>query len=466
VTGRLSNSAVVWSLGFNFLRLASGVLLLPLLLRLLPKADLGMYYVFLSLNALVVVLDLGFSPTIGRFISYAMGGAKQLSARGMTAERAGGAPNYPLLWELLGTARVFYLYVVLAALALLGIGGSLMVWQKVGETSSPQITWLAWGISVAAICAETYFNVWNVFLRSINQVLPATRVSVAAYAARLVLACVLLLSGGGLLSLPLASLASCFVIRSLSRRRCLEALAAVPPPPRVDWRAHLRTIWPNSWRLGLYFAGAYLSTNANVLLCSSVFGLEANARYGLSLQVVNIIGGMASVWTYVKWPLMGQLIARRDIAGLRRVLWPRLWLQQTSYALLTIGLVALGPALIRLIGSDKELLPIVWLLLLAGNGFLEAHCSTWNTLISMWNQLPMLWPSLATNAAGLALNLALVTLAGGQPGLLVLGPLLASLAFNYWFWPRFGARTLDMGWWPFIRRSFISPSAGNIRPSR
>ena len=32
---RVSNSTVIWSWGFNFLRLASGVLLLPLLLRLL-----------------------------------------------------------------------------------------------------------------------------------------------------------------------------------------------------------------------------------------------------------------------------------------------------------------------------------------------------------------------------------------------------------------------------------------------
>ena len=53
-----------------------------------------------------------------------------------------------------------------------------------------------------------------------------------------------------------------------------------------------------------------------------------------------------------------------------------------------------------------------WMVLLAAYGFLEAHCSMWNTLISLWNHLPMLWPSLATNAAGLALNLIFVRRSG------------------------------------------------------
>ena len=454
LTRQALNSAVAWSLGFNLLRLASGILLLPLLLRLLPKPDLGMYYVFLSLNAIVVVLDLGFSPTIGRFINYAMGGAKKLSAYGLADEAPHGAPNYPLLWELLVTARIFFAYVVLGTFVLLGTFGSFMVWQKIGETSSIPLTWTAWGISILAVAAETYFNVWNIFLRNLNQVLAATRISVLAYSLRFVLACLLLLAGGGLLSLPIASLVTSLVIRNLSRRGCMQVLSACPPPQTVGWRAQFRTIWPNSWRLGLYFGGTYLSTNANVLLCSSAFGLEANARYGLSLQVISIISGMASVWTAVKWPLVGQLVAKQNIERVREVLWPRIWLQVASFIALATCAIALGPYLIRFIGSDKEMLPFAWMVLLALNGLLDAHCYVWNTLISLWNRLPMLWPSLATNAAGLALNLVFIRFPNAQPGYLVLGPLLASAALNYWFWPNHGARTLNLSWFQFLRYGF------------
>ena len=442
---RLSDSTVAWSWAFNFLRLASGVLLLPLLLRQLPKADLGMYYVFLNLTGIVIVLDLGFSPTIGRFVSYAMGGARKLTALGLSDEEPHGTPNYPLLWELLLTGRVFYRFLALATVVLLGTLGSLMVWHKVGETSSVQLTWLAWAVCVAAVAAEAYFNLWNIFLRNLNQVRAATRISLLAYSVRLVLACVLLLVGAGLLSLPVASLVTSLMIRNLSRRACLKVLAACPEPVRVDWRSHFRTIWPNSWRLGMHFGGAYLSNNANVLLCSTVFGLEATASFGLSLQILNIISGMAAVWLQVKWPAIGQLIARRNLEKLRQLLWPRIWLQLATYVCLAVAAISLGPALIRFVGSDKEMLPLAWMILLTVNGLLETHCTLWNTFISMWNQLPMLWPSLAANAVGLALNAVFVHLDGAQPGFLVLGPLFACSIFNYWFWPRYGARLLHFG---------------------
>lgn len=451
IARRLGNSTVVWSWAFNFLRLASGLLLLPLLLRELTREDLGMYYVFLNLNAIVVVLDLGFSPTLGRFITYAMGGARKLSAQGLSTEPPHGEPNYPLLWELLGTARAFYGYLVLATIVLLGTLGSLLVSRNVGETSSPGFTWIAWTVSIAAVAAETYFNVWNMVLRNMNQVLKATRIYFVTYAIRLVLACLFLVWGGGLLSLPAASLITSLLIWNLSRRACLRALSAGPQPATIDWRSHFRTIWPNSWRLGLYFGGTYLSSNANVLLCSEVFGLEAAGVYGLSLQVIGIAAGMAGVWTMVKWPFVGQLITRQDIPGLRRVLWPRLWLQLGTFAALAAAAIVLGPPLIRFIGSDKEFLPAAWMTLLALNGFLEAHCTVWNTLISMWNKLPMLWPTLATNAVGLALNFVFVHLPDAHAGLLVLGPLLASAALNYWFWPGYGARTLNLSWFGFLR---------------
>lgn len=450
LASRLTKSTVVWSWGFNFLRLASGLLLMPLLLRLWTKADLGMYYQFLSLNAIVVVLDIGFSPTLGRFINYAMGGARKLSATGLADEAPQGPPNHALLWELLETGRIFYRLMMVATVLILGTAGSFLVWRTAGETSSVSTTWAAWGLCILAVAAETYFNRWNVFLRNMNQVLAATQISVLAYGLRLVFSCALVLAGGGLLSVPAASLATSFIIRTFSRRACLRALDPSAKPLKVDWRSHVRVLWPNCWRLGLYYGGAYLSTNANILLCSAVYGLAANQEYGLSLQVMNIVGGMASVWTSVKWPLVGQLIAKRDIQPLRRVIWTRIWLQVLTYTAFAVLAVTIGPWIVNYLGKDKAMLPLAWLLLLAANGLLETHCVAWNTLISLWNELPMIWPSLATNAVSLALNIVLVYQTNVGPGVLVLGPLIAGAALNYWYWPRYGAGTLKLTWLGFL----------------
>ena len=443
---RLLGSAVAWSWVLNFLRLASGLLLLPLLFRILTRNDLGMYYLFLSLSAVSTALDFGFGPTLGRFVNYAMGGAKRLSAQGVDTTELHGQPNYPLLWQLFHTAEVCYRFLAGVTFVLLCVFGSLLVGNKVGATSSPLLTWVAWSVCLLSAVADIYFSFSNVFLRNLNQMLVATRIMVFCYALRLALACALLLFGAALLALPIATLLTGLLIGVWSRRACLRHLPAAARPVVVDCRPHLTTLWPGAWRLGLYFAGLYLGTNGNVLLCSAVLGLDANASYGPSLQVVGVIAGLATVWTQVKWPLIGQYMGRQQLAPVRQLLPARLWLLLLTYTVLAVAAVIIGPPLLKLVAPNKSLLPVFWFGLLALNGLFEQHCSTWNTLISLGNRLPMLWASLATNAACFGLNAALMHLAGAQPGWLVLGPLLTGLAFNYWHWPRYGARTLGLSW--------------------
>ncbi len=135
---RLRTSTVFWSWGFNFLRLATGLVLLPLLLHKLSSAELGMYYVLLSLVALAPVVDFGFSPTIVRFVSYAMGGAETIQAHGFVrAERPD--PNYNLLWRLFRTTRLLYRYLSLAVLVLVGAWGTYVVEMRIHETPFPSV---------------------------------------------------------------------------------------------------------------------------------------------------------------------------------------------------------------------------------------------------------------------------------------------------------------------------------------
>src|SRR6516162_6704037 len=91
---RFINTAVFWSWIFNFIRLAYGIILLPLVLHKLSTADLGMYYVLLSLAALAQLVDFGFGETIGRFITYAMGGAREIKAQGLPKPGDSHSPNY------------------------------------------------------------------------------------------------------------------------------------------------------------------------------------------------------------------------------------------------------------------------------------------------------------------------------------------------------------------------------------
>ncbi|HVV70683.1 MAG TPA: hypothetical protein VHI52_04150, partial [Verrucomicrobiae bacterium] len=437
---RVHQSAVGWSWIYNALRLASGFILLPLVLTKLGKPELGMYYVLLSLAALVPLVDFGFGPTIGRFVTYAMGGAESIQAHGVARPGTSAAPNYRLLWELLFTTRVLYRYLTLALLVVLGAWGTYVVELRIHETASPFLTRLAWAATLVTAMMDIYANWWITYLRSMNEVVAAVRIGVFGWGLRLVIAAVLFVAGAGLLSLPAGSFFGSVAHRFLARRRVLRLLAGHPAPTSPAVREMLVILWPNTWRLGLQFISGYLTVNANTALCLYFLGLSANASYGLSVQLLAFVSGMASVWVNVKWPLIGQCRARHDLAGVQRILWPRFWLQTLTFLSGCACVLGAGPFLLHWFGGGKQILPIHWLLPLMISSFFEMQFTLWGTLLSTENRLPYLWPTVATNVLSLILSFSLIRFTSLGLGALVLGPLIAGLLFNYWFWPPYTAR--------------------------
>ena len=447
---RLGRSAVVWYWLLNFLRLTSGLILLPLIVGRFATADLGMHFVLMSLSALVPLVDFGFGPTIGRFVSYAMGGARSLQTYGLPlAERLDG-PNFALLWELLMSARRLYRILVVVLLVILGAWGTYLVEMRIHETTSAVMVRLAWLATLAAALLDIYSNWWVVYLRGLNEVLVAARISAFAMGLRLVIAAVLLLAGCGLLSLPVGSFFGSFLQRSLARRRCLSFLAGSPTPATHEFLGTLRVLWPGTWRTGLIFVGGYLTVNANTAICLKVFGLAANAQYGLSAQLLAIITGLAGVWTSVKWPIIGQLHARYELEKVVKILRPRIWLQFVSFLAAAVGMLLFCPALLNHFGGGKNLLPLGWLSLMALGAFLDMQLALWTTLIYIGNRLPFLWPVVGSNILSPIFSLLLIHFTSLGVAALVLGPLCAGVLFNYWYWPLYACRQIGTGLLGFL----------------
>jgi O-antigen/teichoic acid export membrane protein len=455
---RLWQSPVVWSWGFNGLRLGTGVLLLPLLLRL-PSSDFGFYYVFLSLSALVPLLDLGFLTSIDRAISSAMSGTKSLQVEGV-ADRAPGqvvAPNYDLLWKLLDATRRLYRILSVGVLLLLGAWGSYVVGIGVEESSHPTLTWLAWGLTLAGGVIEMYSGWWNVYLRGLNQVLLCSRILALAFALKFLISIGLLLSGAGLLSVPIASFVSSFLQRHLSRHYSLRFLEGHTCPiiPRAEVISLIKTLWPNSWKTGLYYFSGYIVTSGNTFLCLKFLGPSANATYGLSMHLVAICSTMATVWVQVKWPRAYQMLASGDLDALRGMIQPRFRLMIVTYSFASMVAMLLGPyglSLLQEAGwtSHKAIVTQPWLLLLFITGLLELHLTFWGMIIIAGNRLPFLWPSVVTNTLSLLAAIVMLQFTSLGMGALVLAPLLCGSTFNYWWWAGEGSRVLKTRWHSFV----------------
>lgn len=446
---RFANSALGWSWVYNGVRLANAVLIAPLLFRKLSEADYGMFTNFWVVAAIVPMVDFGFSVSIGRFVSYAMGGADTIASTG-TAGKASGGPNYVLVWQLLHATQRLYRWLSIVAFVVIGGIGTIMVAWRINETVHPLWTWVAWGVMICSSVLDIYFGWWNTFLQGMNQVRFSARLGALANMLRLALALVLLLLGLGLLALPMATLVSSLWLRQSARKRCLELLRPHEITTKSEVLPLLRKIWPNTWRMGIHLLSGCFRNLVFVLICNRIFDLAVVGSLGFSMQITAAISGISAVWTAVKWPIVGQQLARQEYAAVRKTLWNRYCLQFLTFSCMTVVLIPTAPVWVNWISSGKHALPIPWLALLALNAFLDLQFTFWTTLICLDNRLPFLWPTVLTNVSAVVLLLVLLNATSLGVNALVLAPLIAGLAFNYWYWMIPGAKTLRVPLWRFV----------------
>jgi len=223
-----------------------------------------------------------------------------------------------------------------------------------------------------------------------------------------------------------------------------------PGLERAELFGMLRMLWPNSWRVGLQLLSTYITALIVMLICKAKFGLGGAGQYGFSLNIAALIQAMASVWVAVKWPTIGQLRSRQDISGIRRLFWGRIWLETGTFIILGVAAVILTPILLKIGGINKEVLPPPWFMVLLFNSFLETQMIIWGTFLTTENKVPTLWPIVITNAVSLTLVWLLLEQTDLDFGAFALAPLIAGSLFNYWFWPRQGARNVRSTWFRYM----------------
>ncbi len=92
----ISKADLFWNYGATFMRVASGVIVLPVILRMLPAEDVGLWSIMIGLNSMIYLLDFGFYQTFSRAITYIFSGAQSLLKEGFVPIVNNKEVNYPL----------------------------------------------------------------------------------------------------------------------------------------------------------------------------------------------------------------------------------------------------------------------------------------------------------------------------------------------------------------------------------
>lgn len=444
----IRKSDIYWGFLAQGLNVASGLLLLPIVLRYLLPEEVGLWFVFMSLAGMAQLLELGFQPTIARNVAYVYAGAQKLDAYGYTqGSTEYAAINVNLLHQLFWTARRIYLGVALAAMLALGIIGSVYIATLL--TPKMQISHIVsiWLIFSFSYVINFYYGYFNGFLQGRGDVTATNKIVIASRIVSILLASVLLVLGFGLAGIAIASLISSLIGRLLASRFFWYGAGAemlgLADGKAVTVNSLLPIIWPNASKLGWVSLGGFLIARANVLIASSFLGLTEVASYGLTFQILLTISGIAGVILNLNMPRLtgDQVRDRRDriLESFGKSL-ASAWL---IFIICSLLLVLLGGEMLEMIGSRTHLLSSSLMIVFAVVMFLEMNHSLCATYLTTYNEIPFVRAALVSGLGIVIISIVLVTVMHSGVWGLVLSQGVVQAAYNNWRWPAEAAKKMQ-----------------------
>lgn len=429
---------LLWSYGATIFMVGAGVILLPFILRSMPAETVGIWNIFQTISGLVFLLDFGFRPSFARTISYIFAGVRTLERDGVTQVAENAEVDYSLLRGTILVMRRFYRWIALGVLALLGTIGTLYFLYILQKYSGDRTDALvAWGLLVVIRCYDLYTYYYDALLTGKGYIRRSNQIMMLGQSIYIAMAIGLISAGFGLTAIVGAQVISTIV------RRLLAYWVFYTP----ELKAHLKTaaasatepilqaIYPNAIKVGLTSLGGFMVNQSALLIGSAWLSLEDIACYGITMQVMTILGRCATVAYQTYIPKIAQCRAEKDVTGLGRYYRYSTCSLVAIYVVGGLAWLLLGQMALGWIGSETRFVGSMMLAVMLIISLLEQNHAMAAGFIMADNKIPFFIPSLLSGAGTVVLLLLFLGLLNGGIWGLILAPGIAQLCYQNWKWP-------------------------------
>jgi O-antigen/teichoic acid export membrane protein len=430
---------VLWGYISQFLQYGSALLVLPLLLRKLSSAELGIWYVFMTISTLVNLLDMGFTPTLARNVSYVLGGAKRLLRDGHEVSVAPNEVDYGLLKAIIGACRNIFLVVSLLAFLILVAPGTLYILHVTQGQVDSHTVLIGWAIFVSATVINLYYKYFTPLLQGRGLYAEYYKSSTMSNLGFIAVTAILLQVGLGLIAVACGFMVSTLIGRWSSGyylydkefKQKLNLFTQVP----ISERELFLTLWHNAWRLGINVTGAFLILRANTLLSAEYLGLSETASYAITLQVLMVLSNVSTVYFGTQIPKIVQLRISWQRDQIVQLLKTGIGISWCVYIVGTIFLLLFGNTLIQGIGGKTTLLDNNLFIVLAITTLLEMNHSLAGNFITTGNKIPFTKSAIFSGLAVVFVSWMSLKFYFHTVAVLIYVRLVVQLAYNNWKWP-------------------------------
>lgn len=454
---KISKSDIVWNYLGNIMTLGVNLFLLPFILRYLQSDELGLWYTFAAVGNIAGIFDFGFKATMGRNITYAWCGASEIQSFDTKEISKGLNPNFQLMSKIMQVTKIIYLIIALVALVVLGSCGTLYIYKvSIGIPFSDVV--IAWGVYIIGVFFNLYYGYYSAFLSGVGAIKQINTATVVARSVQLILAYALLTQGYGLISMSVAYCVFCVVFRmfasfSFSRyeeigRKIKEVRTKLH---KWEFSNIFRIVWYNAWRDGLVAFTSFLNGQATTLLCSWFLSLEDTAIYGLSMQLVNAIASIGSIYFSTYQSKMQELYIERDIDNLKKRLSSALFVYRGVYLIGSVCVCTFGIPLLAIIKSNTRINISLLVVLYIYMFFYKNH-TLFASYLAGTNRIIYVKAYVISSVAMIFTTLVLLSVSSLGIWALAISPLFVESLYNNWYWPRFVLNELGLSYLEILRQ--------------
>lgn len=363
---RLWNSPTLTSLGSYVLKTMSLLLVTPLIVTKFSTSELALYYIFGTFISLQNLMDMGFSATFTRYISYALGGARDFTVLVESNNRVSTSPNWFLIAKVWSIMQTIYFRMAVIYLFLLVSTGTLLLLKPIAMIEDPLMGWASWALVVLFSAIAIFSAAYSSYLQGLNQIPSVKRIEILTSILSTFSAFIVLLNSRNLFLLVLSN--QIWIILNLSLlkkefRKTNKDHAHCFRQTEFD-RTIFNGIWKNAWRSGL---GVWLSTG--IVQMTGLFYAQLGqtkevTSYLFTMRFATVINFSSQVPFYSKIPLLSRLRVEGKQDQLLKIASKGMFF---SLILYTTGVVILGITanpILSMIRSNVEFVqPSLWILI-------------------------------------------------------------------------------------------------------
>lgn len=453
----LNKGDIIWGYVAKFVSLGSGIIVLPLVLRLLDENEIAMNYIMHNLMGFVVLFDIGFSNQFARNFAFIFGGAQEITKEG-TPTNVANHINYELLYRIVRSAKKFYgLMSLVLAIALCTAGSAYIYKFTEGFTvvNNALELWLAFSVSVVF---DFYFRYYNPLLRGKGNIADMNKVEAITTIFRIFMVVGLLLSGFGLWSLAISNfvrivIARIWYVKIFYTDEIKAEFSKFKNTIYNDWEI-IRILWFNAKKAMIVSLATLACTQFGLFFSGLYLGKTDVAGYGILLQFVNIISGLGSTVNNNLTSVFSTLRAVGDYKKIRENLYFAMGIMYCFYLVGAGTVIFVGPPVLKLIGSNAVLPSVLIMFLAFLYRFLQDQHCVCSIYITTQNKIVDFESSIIVGV--LATILPLLSLQFTNLGLIgvMLAQIIAQLVYPNWKWPYEVCKEFKINYLRLVYNSF------------